>query len=193
MVNQLFKLATSSTGHLATLVLEKLNKIRWDHIDGCISSKLINLDGGSHVMMWRSISNPTNQVWVVGWGGGRFKNEMHFAQENTYLAVYHHLEHPWYINNVLSGCCNFHYVSSNCLYSSNKICNFLTGWSIFIIMWRNNKFTFLWPMARNKAHKFVCNLQTNKFVTTVAIWLSTDTQWQKKSGTTFTNHGGWMF
>lgn len=47
MVNQLFKLATSSTGHLATLVLEKLNRIRLEHGDGCISNKLIDLDSGS--------------------------------------------------------------------------------------------------------------------------------------------------
>jgi hypothetical protein len=64
-------------------------------------------------------------------------------------------------------------------------------------MWRNNKFTFLWLMARNKAHKFVCNLQINKFVTTVAIWLSTDTQWQKKRQARHSqikaSNGGWMF
>lgn len=151
------------------------------------------------MMMWRCM---TNQVWV-GSCGRRVKNEKHFAQENTYLAVYHHLEHPWYIDNVLGGCCNFHYISSNCLYTSDKICNFLTWWSIFIIMWRNNKFTFLWLMASNKAHKFVCNLQINKFVTVgwifsvVATWLSTDTQVTKKRQEQHSqikaSNGGWMF
>ena len=107
------------------------------------------------------------------------KTEMHFSRENTYLAVNHHLEHSWYIDNILSSCCNFHYVSSNCLYSCHKICKLLTRWSIFIIMWRNNKFTFLWLIARNKAHEFVSDLQTNKFVTIVAI-LSIDIQAMKK-------------
>jgi hypothetical protein len=39
MVNQLFKLANSSTTHLATLVLEKLNRIILNHSDGCIPNK----------------------------------------------------------------------------------------------------------------------------------------------------------